>query len=171
MKTSNKGIEFLKREEGVSLVAYPDGNGYSIGYGSQLMPNGTKVQSTSKITLQESENLLNTRLSNEFEKSVNKIKGLNQNQFDALVSLCYNIGVPRFESSGLFNKLTLSTQYNVDSEFRKWVIYKGKTYSPLQKRREREIILYNTPVSLLDTAKKKSSGNFISPFNLNIHNL
>ena len=89
METSQKGIDLIKRFEGVRLTAYkpvPTEKLYTIGYGHY------GVQAGMKITQQEAENLLRKDLKI-YENYVNNTGlKLTQNQFDALVSFTYNCG-------------------------------------------------------------------------------
>ena len=83
MKVSASGIQFIKDHEGLSLVAYPDANGYSIGYGhygavpGQVITQG-QADSFLKSDLNTVENVLNATMIN-----------FSQNQFDALVAYVF----------------------------------------------------------------------------------
>jgi lysozyme len=97
MTTSKEGIEMLKRFEGVGgkpvLKAYWDYKGWSIGYGHLGAKEGQR------ITVEEAERLLASDL-RWAEREVNGLGvALEQCQFDALVSLVYNIGSGQFRSS------------------------------------------------------------------------
>lgn len=94
---SKEGIEMLKRFEGVRgkpvLKAYWDYQGWSIGYGHLGAKEGQR------ITVEEAERLLARDL-RWAEREVNGLGvALEQCQFDALVSLVYNIGTGQFRSS------------------------------------------------------------------------
>lgn len=89
MKTSQNCIDFIKRMEG--FLKYPvwDYAQYSVGYGTRCekgeYPNG--------ITEQEAERLLCKALEH-FEAGINAIgRAFTQQQFDALVSFSYNVGL------------------------------------------------------------------------------
>lgn len=89
MKTSQTGINLIKKFEGCVLHAYKDPVGvWTIGYGHTV-----GVKSGQKITQAQAEKFLKDDLKI-YEKGVtdSKIK-VNQNQFDALVSFAYNCGV------------------------------------------------------------------------------
>lgn len=97
MTMSKEGIEMLKRFEGVRgkpvLKAYWDYQGWSIGYGHLGAKEGQR------ITVEEAERLLARDL-RWAEREVNGLGvALEQCQFDALVSLVYNIGTGQFRSS------------------------------------------------------------------------
>ena len=80
----------------------------------------------------------------EFEYTVNSsVKApLNQNQFDALVSLAYNIGSSAFKSSTLVKKLNASDYQGAADQFNVWVNAGGKRMQGLVNRRDREKLLF-----------------------------
>lgn len=88
MKTSQNGINLIKKFEGCVLKAYKCPAGvWTIGYG-----HTSGVKEGQKITQTQAEEFLKQDLK-EFEGYVNNLKlQLNQNQFDALVSFTYNCG-------------------------------------------------------------------------------
>ena len=80
------------------------------------------------------------------ENCVNKAvtAQLTQNEFDALCSLCFNIGCPKFQTSTL---VKLLNQHNFDAaeqEFRRWDKQKGQVLAGLTKRRAEEARLFET---------------------------
>ena len=95
MRTSQAGIDFIKRFEGLILHPYLCSAGKpTIGYGSTFYPNGRKVTLLDNpITKQEAEVLLIDTLK-PFETKINSriAAPLTQNQFDALVSHTFNTG-------------------------------------------------------------------------------
>jgi len=98
---SQNGVNFIKGFEGLRLKAYDDGVGViTIGYGTTRYPNGHKVQLGDTCTEKEAEQYLANDLA-KFEKAVNEaIKvPVNQNQYDALVSFTYNVGIGGFTKS------------------------------------------------------------------------
>ena len=89
MRTSKKGIDLIKKYEGCSLKSYKcPANVLTIGYGhtSNVQPNQIINQE------QANEMLVNDLV--HFETLVNGLKlPINQNQFDAIISFCFNIFV------------------------------------------------------------------------------
>lgn len=150
LKTSDNGVNFIKKEEGLVLTAYKlSGETYfTIGYGHY----GADVYEGMTITEAEAEELLRSDLVF-FENGVNdiavsKFPAINQNQFDALVSYAYNRGLGNSEGTNglrqlIYNSNTLA---EVAANF---PVYWGsaETYKEaLINRRLREQALFNTPV-------------------------
>lgn len=97
MRTSQRGIELIKQYEGLELEAYQDIAGVlTIGYGH----TGSDVRPGMRISKNDAEELLRRDLRpREFAVSQLAGVGLNQNEFDALISFIYNVGVRAFERS------------------------------------------------------------------------
>ncbi|MHD0315551.1 lysozyme [Fusobacterium varium] len=141
MKISEKGIEFIIKEEGEVLTAYLcPAKVWTIGVGH----TGKDVKKGMKITKEQSRELLKSDIKR-FEDIVNKsIKvPLKQYEFDALVSFAFNIGERAFSKSALVNKINISAPVKeIEAQFRRWIYGGGKILPVLQGRREREIKLY-----------------------------
>ena len=139
MKMSERGIKFLIQEEGERLKAYKCAAGvWTIGVGH----TGPDVKEGMIITKEKSRELLKADL-NRFEKAVNTyIKvPLEQHQFDALVSLAFNIGVGNFSKSTLVKKINANaTIEEIEFQFKQWKLAGGKPI--LLPRRKREAGLY-----------------------------
>lgn len=141
MKTSSNGIKLIKEFEGCDLKAtkaVPTEKYYTIGYGHY----GSDVKKGQTITKKEAELLLISDLPY-YEKKVSKyndIYNFNQNEFDALVSFCYNIGnIDQLTSNGKRSRNEIKSaiiKYNKSGG----VVYKGLT-----NRRKKELELFNTP--------------------------
>jgi len=139
MKTSNNGIELIKRHEGLRLNAYKCTSGkLTIGYGHT---KGVKIGQT--ITEEEAERLLREDLI-VAENEINRHNlNLNQNQFDALVSFVFNVGIGNFQTSTLLKKIKLDpNNKSIENEFKSWVYSGGKVSLGLIKRRKEEAELY-----------------------------
>ena len=109
MKISQTGIDLIKRFEGCSLKAYKCPAGvWTIGYGETgtFTLTGEKICAGLTITQEQADKSFAITLSNKgYEAAVNKLGiNLNQNQFDALVSFCYNLGAGIFRGN-LLNAL------------------------------------------------------------------
>ena len=145
MKTSNKGVEFIKRHEGFRNSAYKCPAGvWTIGYG-----HTSGVNSGDVITAMEGGRLLRHDLAHAEAVVNNQRVDLTQNQFDALVSFVFNVGSGNFAKSTLLRKLKVdANDPTIASEFRKWDKARQngilKVLPGLAKRRAEEANLYFT---------------------------
>ncbi len=108
MKISQNCLDIIKKWEGYKSDAYLDPVGIpTIGYGTIRFPNGKKVKLGDKISEAEAEAFLKFEVDEVVDNLAETLKGIaiNQNQFDAVVSLCYNIGVGGFRQSTILKKL------------------------------------------------------------------
>ena len=144
MSVSNKGVDLICEFEGEQLIAYDDGVGvWTIGFGTIKYPNGVRVKKGDTCTLDQAKEYMRHDLI-EFEHTVNSsVKvPLNQNQFDALVSLAYNIGSNAFKSSTLVKKLNTGDYQGAADQFNVWVNAGGKRMQGLANRRDKEKLLF-----------------------------
>lgn len=144
-KTINKiGLKLIAQFEGCYLQAYLcPANVWTIGIGTTIYPNGVKVKKGDKCTLEQAHEYLAHDMI-EFEKTVNdSVKvPLSQNQFDALVSLTYNIGSAAFKNSTLLKKLNAKDFTGAADQFLVWNKGGGKVLKGLVRRREAERALF-----------------------------
>ncbi len=146
MKTGKRGIELIKKYEGLRTTAYlcPAGI-WTIGYGH----TGDEVRAGYKMSAEQAEEQLRSDLKL-FEEVVTKYveTTLKQNQFDALVSLIYNIGAGAFIGSTLFRLVNSKPNHpDIEAEFGKWVNARGRRLPGLVKRRDEECKLYFSHLS------------------------
>lgn len=142
MKTSIKGIDLIKQFEGCKLTSYlcPAGI-WTIGYGNTYYLDGTKVVKGQRINQNEA-NLLLAKLLPKYENTVNKniTATLTQNQYDALVSFCWNCG----SSQNLFRLVNQKATNEVIYNW--WISHYtkggGKVLAGLVKRRKIEADLF-----------------------------
>lgn len=139
MKTSSKGMELIKKHEGLRLRAYQcPAKVWTIGYGHTATAKEGLV-----ITLAEAEELL--RADVEWaEKEVLRMKvPLNQNQFDALVSLIFNIGVGAFRRSTARRLIKANAaDPAIRPAIRLWNQAGGRVLPGLVRRRDDEANMY-----------------------------
>jgi len=146
MKCSNNGIRLIQELEGLRLTSYLCSAGVpTIGYGATYYHDGSKVKLGQTITKEQASQMLVDHLK-EFEGSVtgllNKTK-VNQNQFDALVSLNYNIGPTNLAISQLLRFVKLNpNDPRIAAEFAKWNRAGGEVVTGLVRRRKKEAQLY-----------------------------
>lgn len=140
MKTSENGINLIKKFEGIKLKAYQCSAGvWTIGYG-----HTSGVKSTDVITKEQAESLLNSDLP-KYEAKVNKYisrYGWNQNEFDALVSFAFNVGsIDKLTANGTRSRKVIAD---------KMLAYNGaggKVIDGLITRRKAERELFLTKVA------------------------
>ena len=141
------GIDLLKSFEGCRLRAYRDSvMVWTIGYGHTSMAGPPEVKSGLTITQAEAEGILKRDLV-KYETAVNRAisRVPTENQFAAMVSLCYNIG------PGNFNRSTVLSAFNAGNlglaadAFRRWNKAGGKVLKGLVRRREAERALFMKP--------------------------
>ncbi|WP_151838040.1 MULTISPECIES: lysozyme [unclassified Acinetobacter] len=144
MATSQVGIDLITSFEDLRLAAYDDGVGvWTIGYGTTVYPNGIGVKRGDSCTKTQAMSFFQHDL-RRFEASVNNLVKvpLSQNQFDALVSLVYNIGSGNFASSTLLKKLNAKDYQGAADQFPRWNKAGGKVLNGLVRRREAERALF-----------------------------
>lgn len=144
MKTSRNGINLIKEFEGYSATAYlcPAGV-WTIGYGTT-----EGVASGMRISEEQALRMLANDL-NKFERAVSRaiIPAIpNQNQFDAMVSLCYNIGERAFTNSSVARNFKGGRLEAASNSFMLWnkITVRGKLVvsNGLVRRRGRERDLF-----------------------------
>lgn len=184
MRTNEQGVTLIHGCESLELEAYPDpgsalykacqrqrinplrggyrrlrgwesldGGPWTIGYGD----TGPDVVPGLVITAEEAEERFVRRLEGEFEPGVEQLLEVEvtENQFSALVSFAYNVGLgfpternPKgsgFYISVLRHKLNAGDIEGAVSEFARWNRSGGRVMPGLVKRRQAEAELFLTP--------------------------
>lgn len=148
MKLDENGYKLIQGFEGLSLVPYLcSAKVPTIGYGNTFYPSGKKVTMkdapisllTAKWMLQET--------ADKFAADVDKLvkSKLTQNQFNALVSFAFNLGISALNRSTLLKKVNANPQdITITNEFLKWNKAGGKVLNGLTKRRTIEAKIYFT---------------------------
>jgi len=140
MQTSEKGLDLIRRYEGLRLVAYVcPGGKLTIGYGH----TGPDVTTGKKIDEEEADALLLKDVQR-FENAINGMVSvpISQGMFDALISFSFNLGAGSLKSSTLLKKLNADDRKGAADEFLKWNKAKGKVLAGLAARRESERELF-----------------------------
>lgn len=123
MKTSASGLKQLAAREGIRTHAYRDTRGiWTIGVGHTSAAGPPDVSEGTTLTIQQVLDLFAKDVA-QYENAVNRaIKvDLTQNQFDALVSICYNIGVGAFAGSSMVRGINAkASQSIIDADIMKW---------------------------------------------------
>ena len=141
---SDNGMKLLEQFEGLRLESYLDSaNIYTIGFGSIKYSDGSNVRKGDKITKDQAKQYKLHDLK-EFESTVNTsvTVPLSQNQYDALVSLSYNIGSGAFKNSTLLKKLNSGDYKGAAEQFLVWNKVNSKRVQGLVNRREAERNLF-----------------------------
>ena len=141
---STSGMALICSFEGIKLKAYDDGVGvWTIGFGTTIYPNGIKVKKGDTCTEAQAKAYMAHDLK-KIESAVNSAVtvSINQNQFDALVSLAYNIGTSGFKNSTLVEKLNAGDIRGAAAQFDVWNKGGGKVMQGLVNRRAVERKLF-----------------------------
>jgi len=143
MKLNSTGYKALHEREGLRLKPYLDTQGVpTIAMGNTYYLDGTKVTMNDKpITIEQAGNLASTTADKFAFQVDNLVKSkVNQNQFNALVSLAYNIGITGFRNSTVLRKVNINpNDPKIKDAFLMW------TKNPeLKGRRDSEIKQYFT---------------------------
>lgn len=169
MKISTVGIEFIKSFEGCRLYAYkvlPTERFYTIGWGHY----GADVSPTMTITQYQADQLLYNDLQR-YVQAVNntKMKFIpTQNQFDALVSFCFNLGV------GIMKDFEGLTAYEVSNEIPLYNKSGNQVLQGLVRRRKAEKELFDKDLYIsreIITKEYNEKGTFYPNQTINIRNV
>jgi lysozyme len=143
MNINEAGLKIIKECEGCWLKAYlcPSGK-QTIGYGH----TGPDVKENLIITQDRAEEILRSDIKR-FEAALNDkalVKNpINSNQFSALVSFCFNVGIGAFQTSTMLKKINTGDFKGAAAEFDRWVFATNKEKLPgLVKRRALERALF-----------------------------
>lgn len=139
------GKNLIKFSEGCRTTAYRDSVGIlTIGYGH----TGPDVHSGMSITKERANELFDQDI-RKFEQGVLKYiddkDATTVNQFSAMVSLAYNIGVGGFRDSSVLKFHNKGLYKEAAQSFSLFVKAGGRVLSALVTRRKSEAVLYSTP--------------------------
>ncbi len=148
MKLDENGYKLIQDFEGLSLVPYLcSAKVATIGYGNTFYPSGKKVtMQDAPISLATAKWMLK-ETADKFAADVDKMikANLNQNQFNAIVSIAYNIGLAGLAKSSLLRKVNANPiDATIRNSFLVWNKAGGKINNGLTKRRTKESNLYFT---------------------------
>jgi GH24 family phage-related lysozyme (muramidase) len=145
-KVSRAGVELIKSFEGLRQTAarLPDGR-WTIGYGHTF-----SAREGARVTQEDADALLRFDLLPIVDSLNNLVLvPLNQNQFDALVSFSFNIGIDNFASSTVLKRINEGRMTEAALAMDAWrsAEFNGQTYvlAPLIRRRAAEKNLFLTP--------------------------
>ena len=152
MQTSQKGIAFLERHEGVVLKAYRDPVGvWTIGAGLTAASGVVKPKAGMKITEAEASKLLAEALARNYEPAVRlAMPGAEQHEFDGGISFHWNTGA--ISRASWVKSWLVKSWALVESGLALWNKGGGKVLPGLERRRHEEYLvirsgLYSGPVN------------------------
>lgn len=135
-------VAMIAGYEGYREYAYEPvpGDKTTIGYGQTYYADGSAVKKGDKITKEEAFNQLTLLTKRDVvDKLAKCVKvPISQNEYDAYVSLAYNIGQSAFCGSTLVKKLNQYDYVGACQQILRWDKYKGKTLKGLSNRRLKE---------------------------------
>jgi len=144
-RTNQEGQGLIKSWEALRLEAYHCSAGVcTIGWGSTSYTDGSPIKIGDKISEATAQTLFEYHLK-KAEDGVSSalMKPVSDNEFSAMVSLCYNIGANAFRKSTLVKLLNLGEdKIAVADQFLVWIHSKGKIEKGLIKRRHDERLLF-----------------------------
>jgi lysozyme len=141
-KIGKAGLDLIKSFEGLKLRAYLcPAKVWTIGFGS----TGPHVVPGKVITEAQADELLQDDL-DRFEKAVTRLVTvpLHQNQYDALVSFAFNVGISALEKSTLLKRVNAKLFDQAAGEFQKWNRAAGRPLAGLTRRRAAEAALFGS---------------------------
>jgi lysozyme len=156
MKISREGLALIKRWEGCRLEAYQDSVGvWTIGYGITTNAGLGVIKKGMRITQAQADDMLLAALA-KYEKTVQDSFKRNptQAQYDAAVSLCYNIGQAGFAKSSVVRRFNSGDITGAADAFLMWNKAGGKVLTGLQNRRKDERAHFLKSVILVDAPQK-----------------
>jgi lysozyme len=159
MRTSAAGLQFIIDREALKTTAYKDSVGiWTIGVGHTASAGPPKPRQGMVITEAEARSIFARDLV-QYEQAVSAACGpaLNQNQFDAMTSLCFNIGQGAFKKSTLVRKWNAGDVQGAADAFLGWNKAKGRVLKGLTIRRGLERALFLKPVKSLQKPAKAVS--------------
>lgn len=144
MQLSRKGVRFITGWEGFSSCPYRDAVGvWTIGYGSTAGVG----PSSPCVTKRRARRRLKREINATYAPAVTRLinRNLNQEQFDALCSFVYNVGVGALETSTLRKRLNSGENKRTvfREELPRWNRAGGAVLEGLTKRRWAEVRLAN----------------------------
>ncbi|HLL72723.1 MAG TPA: lysozyme [Pyrinomonadaceae bacterium] len=162
------GLDLIKSFEGIldgnpatsNLDPYLDPVGiWTIGWGHAIVVGKDFLRGKENkakafalypggLTIPEAETLLRADVMDKCRDVDSLVKvSLNDNQYAAIVSFTFNLGVGNLKQSTLLKKLNAGDFEGAANEFRKWNKAGGRVLAGLTRRREAEAALFRRPVT------------------------
>ena len=130
-------LDLIKKWESLRLIAYKDGGGvWTIGYGTTVYLDGSKVKEGDTCTKEQAEQWLTNFVNDIAFKIFNLVKvPLTENQMNAILSFVYNIGIDAFSKSTFLIKLNEDKYGEAAGQLLRWCKDNGKYVQGLYNRR------------------------------------
>jgi lysozyme len=142
--TSNT-VSLIKEFEKLSLNPYPDYKQYSIGYGTYAGPYPGPKPALRLTSEAQAHDLLLDAIKEREAQIKQRLKvTLNPNQYGALLSFVYNVGIGN--AVNVISDLNKGSIASALSRMKKTVYAGGEKLDGLVDRREKEVALFNAPV-------------------------
>lgn len=143
---SNSCLNFVKKFEGFYSTVYKDMVGVpTLGYGM----TGKEITGLTSVTEVQASKMLEELLNNNYAAPIKKNLEsrkfeLKQNEFDALVSMAYNIGVAGLLGSTLYKNVTagIKDKATITANFQAWSMAGEKRVGGLYRRRTEEAEMF-----------------------------
>jgi lysozyme len=151
MKTTQAGLDLIEKAEDLRLTGYPDpesadGKPYTIGYGSTLgsIPPGETFTIGTVIDQPTAQRWLSYHIETNIEPAIDNMVNyvLSSNEYDALVSFCYNLGTGALQHSTMLERINGNDFNGAQVEFLKYDIAAGKQVDGLLSRRLKEAVMF-----------------------------
>ena len=145
MKTSQRGLELIKEYEGIRFKPYRDCVGlFTVGVG-HLIGDGTVLPDSwnRTFTLGEVNDLLVADV-RKFELGLARYINveLSQNQYDAIIDFCFNLGLGTFQRSSVRQAINRRDKTGVVKNLLRYNKAGGKVIPQLDNRRKAEALLF-----------------------------
>jgi lysozyme len=153
LAVSVAGLVTIQHHEGLRLDAYVPvkGDKVTIAHGSTTYPDGSPIKMGDKVTREKATAMLKHDVDKFHTAMVKCINvPISQNEYDAFISLTYNIGSSAFCSSTLVKKLNQKDYAGACSEILRWNRFKGEILKGLDNRRKTE---YKTCMNIQTDSK------------------
>lgn len=146
MKLNNDGYRLIAKHEGFRSKPYLcPAKIPTIGYGNTYYPDGKRVTLLDKEITEQQGFEMFKEIADRFARKVSRLvtSPINQNQFNALVSFAYNVGMGNLMKSTLLKKVNANhNDFTIRNEFMKWNRANGKELRGLTLRRRDEANIY-----------------------------
>ncbi|HXI88062.1 MAG TPA: glycoside hydrolase family protein [Parvularculaceae bacterium] len=137
---NDAGLQIIEESEGLRLEAYQGPGGWYIGYGHSGASSGQKISQAEAVRLLRED----VKGAEDYVRRLVTVP-LNENEFSALVSFCFNVGGGNFGKSDILEKVNAGDRKGAADALLTHNKAGGKVLDHLTKRREEERTLFLTP--------------------------